>query len=449
MTNYTIQGQVFDIDLSKWRTREQPITKEEIEEFIKANPILSNWSRRKRSKAYPRHLKVYCDLVGLTPQDLLNLKSQYGSTVAEELLELVQDLLTEEHGVKFKGKTFGISQVFNLTTSVKSFYAYNGRSLAKGRGTYHYKKVHEKPKFTKEDLIPFSDGMSLQFQTWVAFLSSFPPRIETFRLLDWSHVKEALDESIPLPHITVEPELLKKKLMELGVEEHGFLHSWARKKLLEWRKEYERLTGEKIDLSKPETLDKPLWISTKGNVGERISADGIERHFRIRSRKFGKRIYPHSFRAFFKSNIRTGEDEKAVFLGQSGKHNRAYSMELVERLREDFKEATKNLNPLYTDRYQRSKTIVEQKFGDALKGIPQAQKEKIIEVASEQLALGLMKIQEQNDKNIAVLLSNMGHQLRELRSSIVTRKETKIPEEKDFPFTKKSWKGIHKEGDEP
>lgn len=241
--------------------------------------MLRTWSRRKKNKAYPRHLLVYCNMVNLTPQGLLNLKSQYGSTLAEQLLETVQDLLTEKHGVKYKGKTFGISQVHNMTTAVKSFYSYNGRSLAKGRATYPYRKVHEKVKFTKKDLLKFIDGQRIRFQAWVAFLSSFPVRIETFELLDWSHVKEIFDESIKTPHVKVEPELLKRSLFELGLEQHGFLHSWARKKLLEWRKEYQRLTGKKIDIAHPETLNQPLWIQIRGKH-ERVSKHAIERLFR-------------------------------------------------------------------------------------------------------------------------------------------------------------------------
>jgi len=334
-----------------------------------------------------------------------------------------------------------------MTTSVKSFYSYNGRSLAKGRGTYHYKKVHEKVKFTKQDLLKFIDGQRIRFQGWVAFLSSFPVRIDTFELLDWSHVKEIFDESIKTPHVVVEPELLKSSLFELGLEQHGFLHSWARKKLLEWRKEYQRLTGKKIDIARPETLNQPLWIQIRGKH-ERVSKHAIESLFRRRSKSFGKRIHPHSFRAFFKSNVRCGEDEKSVFLAQTGRHNRAYSMELVEQLREIFNEGTKRLNPLYADRFIESKKVIEEKFKDRLE-------EEEIEWLSEKMSLGLLKMEEQHkemqDKFLAIFLSKIGNQLGERKVIEARKKEQqkkrKLNEEEEFPYTRKSWEGIHKESD--
>ncbi len=446
---YLIQQTTFNIDISRWRDKDSPVTKEEVKDFVEANPFLRTWARRKENKAYPRHLKVYCDIVGLSPQQLLNLKSQYGSTTAEELLETVQEALTEEYGVEYKGRIFGISQVWNMTTAVKSFYTYNGKSLAKGRATYHYRKVHPKAKYTKEDLIKFVDGQAIQLQAWVAVLSSVPFRIETFEKLDWYHVREALDESIKLPHVKVEPELLKKSLMELNLEQHGFLHSWAGRKLREWRKEWERITGKKIDLAHPETLNQPLWIQTKGkDKGKRISKHGIERHFRKRSRSFGKRIAPHSFRSFFKSNVNCSEDEKAVFMAQTGRHNRAYNMELIERLREIFKEATKRLNPLFTDKFIESKKVLEGKFKSKLEA-------EEIEWLSEKMSLGLMKMEEQleemKDKFLASFLSNVGVQLEEKRRIQAREKEQeekrKLRPEEEFPYTKESWKGIYKESD--
>lgn len=418
MTKYYIRGTEFEIDVSDFH---RTVTSEEREEFLEKHPEVQAWLRRKAegTRQYLRHLIIYCEEIRaydeqqnsypITPAKLLDLKKDYGDLRAEELLEAHQEEINKTYGIRYKGRIFGISQEFNLTTSIKSWYSFNGKALAKGRAAYHWKRVREKVKFTKGDLIKFVHGQPRNFRAFVGLNSSFPARIGTMLKLDWEDVKEIFDDSIILPHIDVEPELLKKSLMEKGLHQHGFIHSWAKKILLEWKEEYEEITGKKIDIAKPESLKQPLFIGRRSK--KRLTHSGVEKWFRDRSKEMGLKITPHSFRAYVKTNLTCDEDMKAVFLAQSGRYDRAYSMELTERMKEEFLQAAPKINPLFKDTFENSKKVLNEKFGGRLT-------EEEIQWIGQRMSLGLLRMEEEfrnmKDRFLSDFLEKAAIQLREI-----------------------------------
>lgn len=358
---------IYNVSVSNIKRK---VSTKERKQYLKDYPELESWIEDlepRDQKNYVRHLLIYCEAIGSDPRDLLTLKTKNQDFRAENLLKgfLKEEINT--YGKIVKGVKFGTPLGFNIRTVVMSWYSYNGSRLAGKRLKYHYKRVHEKIQFTKENLVKFAEGQHLEFQTVIAFLSSVVPRIETLIKMDWYHVREAFDETIELPHVVIESELLKKSLRLLNVEQHGFIHSWARKKLIEWRKEYEKLTKKKLDFNNPDSLKGvPLWISTIKPYG-RIGTQGIQQWFRERSEEIGKRITVHSFRAYLKTNLLTSdEDMKACFLGQSGKHNGAYNMQLVTVMRTVFREALPRINPLFEDQFKRTKQDIEMIVGTSL-----------------------------------------------------------------------------------
>ena len=52
--------------------------------------------------------------------------------------------------------------------------------------------------------------------------------------------------------------------------------------------------------------------------------------------------------------------------GQSGKHNGAYNMQLINVMRTVFREALKRINPLYEDQFKRVKEDIEIIVGTSL-----------------------------------------------------------------------------------
>ena len=302
MTKIFIKNKFVNIDVSNLRTT---VTKDEGEKWLEAHPLikkrtgsssLSSWLSRKRDKGMLRDFIKYCEATGHTPQELYDLNEEFGDVYGEELLEAFQEECDKLYGE-------GFSQVFNTTNTVKSFYKYFGKSMSRGRGTYRLRRVHEKADFSKEDLIPYSDNQTTQFKAMVATLSTIPVRIDAFLKMRWKEVKEVFDDNKDLPFVAIPPEYQKKSIRDLKITQSSFIHSWARKCLLDWRTKYNELTGKKIDIANPESLENPLWI-IKQSPFNRPKVSTVDSWFRKRSKEYGKRLTPHSFRSFFNTLLR-------------------------------------------------------------------------------------------------------------------------------------------------
>jgi hypothetical protein len=402
------------------------ILKKERESFLENYPKVEEWYKAKGSCVkYLSGLMRYCEAVEKNPNDLLELKAK-GGVEAEKLLELFQTEFNSQFGREVKGRRLGIPLGFSMTIAVKSFYNYHGYTLARRRAVYPYSRVKAKGQLLKEDLIPFSDMRSksktknLEFKTIVAFLSSIPVRRETLSKLDWYHVREALDDSIRTPCIQIEPELLKKSLMEKQLNQIGFLHTWAREMILKWREHYEKITGIEIDISKLESLrDVPLFITARTYRGkyQRLRPNQIDNWFEERAKQYGKEIHPHSFRAFFKDGIKCSEDFKAVFLAQTGKHDRAYTRELIAQLKDKFLASTPELNPQYDSKAEKNLVKLDSMINKYNIQMSEEAKKEF----QREMSLGLMTI-ESKVSEIQVQLEG------EFVSKMFNRLEGKIKE---------------------
>jgi hypothetical protein len=342
------------------------ITKADRDKFLKDNPEVYNWYVAKNfNKRYLTYLMRYCIAVDMTPSQLLELKKEYGDVRAEQKLEVFQ--------AEYKQKFGEDALRFNITTAVKSWYTFNGKQLTRGRARVRLSHKRKKEPFSKDDIVPFSDAFTgvkrVQFKAIVGFLSSLPCRINTLVKLNWNHVKEALDDRIQTPYVEIEQQLLKQTQTGTELYQRGFLHSYARKVLLEWRDAYEKITKSKLDIANEKSLERPLFIGTKkkrlpdGSFAyERIHSSTIELWFKQRSKQYGKKIIPHTFRAFVNDGLMCSEDYKALILGHQCKYQGAYSfaMEDIKRLREAFLISDINLNPLHTEETERYKTQLEQ-----------------------------------------------------------------------------------------
>jgi len=450
MTKVFIKDRFVNLNVSNLRTA---IEKKEREQFLETYPLikkrtgsssLGSWLQRKTDKVgLLRDLMKYCEATDHTPQQLYDLNEVFGDTYAEELLEAFQADADNTFGE-------GFSQVFSITTSVKSFYKYFGKLQIRGRGTYHYKRVHAKADFDKDDLIPFTDNQNSQFKAMVATLSTAPARINCFLQMKWREVKEIFDDKIDLPFVGIPYEYQKKSIRELKITQSSFIHSWARKCLLNWRTEYTKITGRKIDIANPKTLDNPLWITNQKPYDKPIP-ETVDRWFRKRSREYGKRITPHSFRSFFNTVLRCNSDLKGVFMAQSGRYNGAYihsGSVLSKRLKETFLESSVDLNPLSEDKFKEVRQKLKKRLAGY--GVPS---EEISELARN-LTLGLMQMDElleQKQKTfIMTFYDEIEKKLDKKRESRIIRErkkkqQKKIKPEDDFPFTKASWKGTYKD----
>jgi len=375
-----------EIDLS---TLNMEISNEDKEAWIKAHPEVENWLRGKKNRLnMAKDFMKYCEAVGYfdNPEKLLDLRKFYRGKMSQDgiiLLEKFQEAYIQKVGRK-------TPLLWNITKQVKSFYAFHDMGFPRQRAKCLYHKVRKKIQWRKEDLLKFTEGQSRKDTAIVSFLSCVPCRLETLTKLNWYHVREVLDQTIQTPHVVIESELLKGQGYGQDIEQHSFLHSWAKESLLRWKEEYEELTGKKILLSNAKSLEEPLWISDDKPY-HRLGYSGIEDFFMKRSEECGIKITPHSFRAFVSDALTTDDDTKAIFLGHSSKWNGAYSMRLEERLRDVFLEATPRLNPLYEDKMKTNRAIID-KIAEKYQG---QLSENAREELAKQFSMGLVTIEKQ------------------------------------------------------
>jgi len=122
------------------------ITQKEVEAFLTKFPELEAWLRRKGMKTqrnYVRNFMRYLETLTLngivkTPQDLYNLakdNGEYGTTH----IEILEEFQTDYFDVFPENET---ARLFNITTTVKSFYSFKGKNyqFAKGRAEVEWER---------------------------------------------------------------------------------------------------------------------------------------------------------------------------------------------------------------------------------------------------------------------------------------------------------------------
>lgn len=361
---YPIKNITVCFDFSKIRNN---ISEKDREAFLKKYPAIKKakgsspfrlWIQKKKKKAqWLNDFIKFVETTGLTPQELYDLNEVYGDTYAEDLLEAFQ---IEAELIFGKGS----SRIVGISGVVKSFYRHFGKGLVKGRANYSLKRKKPKPKFTKKDLLTFTDGTDLQFQAMVSLLSTIPIRLNAFLQLKWREVKEVL-EGKELPQIIIPFEYQKDSIQNLEIYQTSFVHSWAKKTILAWKPMYERITSRTIDVNADATLDHPLWaIDIRPYSPPKRAC--VEEWFLKRSKACGIKICPKDMRPYFNTRIRsTDPDMKNIMMAQTSRYNGAYIMEghsQWENLREIYKNTEPFINPEYEERVKEEHRKLEQKL---------------------------------------------------------------------------------------
>jgi len=219
----------------------------------------------------------------------------------------------------------------------------------------------------------------------VALETSAPIRLESLTILQWKHFIEVLkgyelkegnkelgeedtvilkkDETgKPLiqyqyPHIGLKSVELKGKGRGryANLEQHCWLHKFAIKWVLKWKKRYEELTGMAIDPNKLDTLELPFLIRESGEVldenGKPIALSYSALNLAFDRHKTEE--YPftlHSWRRYVESNIRkfvAKEDRNKIMAHKPKEIEDAYDSDELEITKEQFLEAIPNINPEY------------------------------------------------------------------------------------------------------
>lgn len=336
----------------------KPITEEETETFINTHSEIQNWLRRKGKKTslnYARNLMRYLQIltkneIARTPQDLYALakeENEFGTRHCD-ILEEFQESASEVQGLEAK--------IYNVSITVKSFYSFKGKNyqFPKSRGDYNYKIKKSKRVPSLQDVDPYVQGLPhLRNKVIIAMETCFPVRLESLTFLKWKHFKEVLeDPKKELPHVFLVSEEMKGKGKGNyeGIEQHSFLTSYAKKYVLLWREEYQRLTGKQISVENPQSLEEPFLIALKGEgKGEKLSYGALNNCFeRLKSERYPYTL--HIWRTFTNRALEDAvieEKYRNVIIGHKPRNSveESYTDKSISRLREQFSKALRFLDP--------------------------------------------------------------------------------------------------------
>jgi len=334
------------------------IPNSELEDYLKAHPELNSWIMRKSihtKTKYLRNLIRYSEalkdndrITESSPNGLLELARHQTEEekphveVLEEFQTSLEEVLTETQR----------AMIFSISITVKSFYNFKGYTFPRFRGNFSY-TPREKTAFPKLENLQTDLEKIKNFRTRTVFAleSSAPIRMESLLALRWKHFRETL-ENKELPMIRLEATELKgkNKAKYQGIKQICFLTPFAKSYVLRYRTVYEEETKRKIDLADPQSLELPFLISTSNcdpltymglnSCLERAKAEGYP--FRV-----------HIYRTYVNEalmKIGISKEHRDTVLGHKLKAiDRAYSMNEIETLRKEFKNAVKFLDPTYKE----------------------------------------------------------------------------------------------------
>jgi integrase len=223
-------------------------------------------------KTYTRWLNVYCEDLGLTPDQLILLKPnmddvmrafQKGEVIpecnkADKVLEDYLSFTMNEFNLRNpKHPKATDSNKLNVMITIRSFYSANLRDLAKQTGKNIEKLKSKQRTPTVEDCVKLEKAMGNNarnaFLLW--FLESCPVRVGTLKKLTWKDLKPLNDSEVPY-WISIESARLKGsgKGRYSKAKHIGFLHKYAVQKLEDYKKE---LKQKGIEYNQ----DSPLFMS--------------------------------------------------------------------------------------------------------------------------------------------------------------------------------------------
>lgn len=334
------------------------IPNSEIENYIKEHPELNSWLTKKANRTkemYLRNLIRYSEalkesniITEASPNGLLELARNSPREEAvhvntlEDFQTSLEEVLTETQR----------AMIFAISITVKSFYNYRSYTFPRFRGNYAY-TPREKTAIPKLENLQTNLERIKSFRTRTIFAleSSCPIRMESLLSLKWKHFKEVL-ENKELPSITlISTELKGKgKSKYQGIKQICFLTPFAKSYVLRYRTLYEEETKRKIDLADPQSLELPFLISTSN--ADPLTYMGLNSCLE-RAKAEGYPFRVHIYRTFVNEalmNIGMSKEHRDTVLGHKLKAiDKAYSMNEIETLRKEFREALRYLDPEYKE----------------------------------------------------------------------------------------------------
>ncbi len=212
-------------------------------------PEVTRWLSKIRVKDKSAFsLYRYCQWAKKTPQQLLALKDDPSSKDAERLLD---DFTAADVPLTNPAK-------FNIVNTVKSFYKWNYKDLARASGVITLEKVKPYNKLTKEGLRKlWSWVRNPRDKALLTFVCSTAVAKETLTLLKWQHLEDDWEKK-DLPCLNIPSELLKGHGAGRykGVRQTTFLTPEAKRDLINYKEWIENKLGREV---KP---DDNIFLST-------------------------------------------------------------------------------------------------------------------------------------------------------------------------------------------
>ena len=294
-------------------------------------PDVERWLghlQRKEMNAF--YFCQFCERVKLTPPELLSLKAK--DPAANEVEKLLDDFCN------LSDKEYSNSTKYHVSISVKSFFRWNYRDLAKACGAVNLVKVKPYNRLTKESLRKlWSYTRNMRERALIPFVLSTAIAKGTLAQLQWNDLEENWEEQ-ELPCINIPPEKLKGGGIGRykGVRQITFLTPEAKSALIEYKNWIERKLNVKL---KP---TDNIWLDVRGSY-KALGYDSFSTIISRLSKDSGVNFTWHDARRW----VNTALEQVAIspnwarkIRGRKVKGEEApYSQPAIKQLRAKFKEA--------------------------------------------------------------------------------------------------------------
>ena len=291
---------------------------------------VENWLghlQQKKHSVY--YLYAFCKYAGKNPTEILAEKARDpAANVIEKLLDKFVAQSTD----------FTNAQKYNIAISVKSFFKWNYRDLAKAAGKVDLQKVKDYNALTKEGLRKIWErALNPRDRAILPFVCSTAIAKETLSNLTWGMLEDRWEQK-DYPCITIEPQFLKGhgRGKYAGVKQICFLTPEAKRELIIYRDWIEAKLGRKL------TTEDHIWLETYAPY-DPMSYSGST-HLIIRlSRNAGVPFTWHDARRYVNTaleSVAISSNWARKIRGRKVRGEEApYSRPAIEQLRAKFSEA--------------------------------------------------------------------------------------------------------------
>jgi len=239
--------------------------KKEVEKAITQRNVLDLWAckypevtrwltKLQRKKQAAHYFYRFCQWAHKTPSELLILKEKDASINPPP--NTVEKLLDDFCGGNLAD--FTNAEKFIAAVSVKSFFKWNYRDLAKASGVVSLDKVKPYNALSKDGLRRlWNYALNPRDRALIPFVTCTGIAKETLSNLTWGHLEDGW-ETKELPLIDIPPELLKGhgKGKYKDVRQITFLTGEAKRELSVYKAWIEEKLGRKV------TASDHIWLET-------------------------------------------------------------------------------------------------------------------------------------------------------------------------------------------